>query len=93
MVLYEKTLDLVLLIFNGLFDFYTHEPLKTYYAYLLWSKLADMKNQIFVDTQNKIGVFAVGASDGKKTGVMISRYFDADRLPAALPLTRKLFAS
>ena len=72
--------------FNGLFGLYNYEPLKTYYVFLAWSKLAKLGRQIAVDTQEKKGIYAVGASDGMKTGVLISRYFEEDKLPADLPV-------
>ena len=76
--------------FNGLFGFYNYEPLKTYYAFLAWSKLAKLGRQIEVDTQKKNGIYAVGATDGRKTGVLISRYFEDDELPADLPVKLSL---
>ena len=72
--------------FNGLFGFYDYKPLKTYYVFLAWSKLAKLGRQIAVDTQEKNGVYAVGASNGRKTGVLISRFFEDDKLPADLPV-------
>ena len=75
--------------FNGLFDFYSFKPLKTYYAFLAWAKLADLGRQIAVDTQNMNGLFAVGASDGKKTGVLLSRYLETEN-PADLTVTLSL---
>jgi len=74
-------------VFNGLFDFYTYAPLKTYYVFLAWSKLAALGRQIAVDTQGKNGIYAVGASDGAKTGILISRFFEPDELPGDLPVT------
>jgi hypothetical protein len=76
--------------FNGLFDFYTYAPLKTYFTFLAWSKLAALGNQIKIDTQRKNGIFSVGATNGKKTGILISRYFEQDKLPDDLPVTFSL---
>ena len=74
--------------FNGLFDLYSFKPLKTYFVFLIWKKLADLGQTFAVDTNDKNGVFAVGATDGKgKNGILISRYFEEDELPAELPLT------
>ena len=42
-------------VFNGMFGFYNYEPLKTYYVFLAWSKLAKLGRQIPVDTQEKKG--------------------------------------
>ena len=76
--------------YNGLFDFYTYSPLKTYYVFLAWSKLLKLGRRIEVDTQEKTGIYAVGATDGKKTGILISRFFDNDDLPQDLPVTLTL---
>ena len=73
--------------FNGLFDMYNFEPLKTYYVFLAWAKLAKLGRRIAVDTQDKTGIYAVGAASGKKTGILISRYFEEKELPADLPVT------
>ena len=48
---------------------------------------AQLGRQISVDTQGKTGLYAVGATDGKKTGILISRYFEQDDLPKDLPVT------
>ena len=76
--------------YNGLFDFYTYSPLKTYYVFLAWSKLMKLSNRILVDTLGKTGIYAVGATDGKKTGILISRFFEKDDLPQDLPVTLTL---
>ena len=76
--------------FNGLFGYYNFEPLKTYYVYSAWAKLAEMGKQIAVDTREKNGIFAVGATDGSKTGILISRFFEEDQLPEDLPVTFSL---
>ena len=75
-------------VFNGLFDFYTLEPLKTYYVFRLWARLAELGRQIEVDTEGKNGIYAVGASGpGGGIAVMVSRYFETDTLPGELPVT------
>ena len=78
-------------VFNGLFDFYTFAPLKTYYVLLAWSKLAALGSQFALDTKNKFGIHAVGASDSKgSAGILISRYFESDDLPGDLDFNVKL---
>ena len=79
--------------FDGLFGMYNFEPLKTYYVFLAWSKLVKLGRQIPVDTREKNGIYAVGASNGRKTGVMICRFFELDDLPDDLPITFKLKGS
>jgi len=75
---------------NGLFGYYYFEPLKTYFVFLIWAKLVKLGKQITVDTQDKNGIYAVGATDGKKTGVLISRFFEQENLPDELPVTFRL---
>ena len=78
-------------VFNGLFDFYTYAPLKSYYSLLAWSKLVRLGQQIKVDTKNKNGIAATGATDGKgHVGILVSRFFEQDDLPGELPLTLKV---
>ena len=68
--------------FNGLFDFYTMKPLKTYHVFCLWSKLAELGNQFKLEFTENPEISAVGATDGKgKIGILISRYVDEDKLP------------
>lgn len=63
------------------------EKVKTYYSFLAWAKLSALGKQIRIDTQGKNGIYSVGTTDGKKTGVLISRYFEPDKLPDDLPVT------
>ena len=78
-------------VFNGLFDYYTFQLLKTYYVFLLWARLAELGRQIAVDTGEKTGVFAAGAAGPKgERAVMISRYFEEDALPGELTVTLAL---
>ena len=73
---------------NGIFN--GSEALKTYYVFRIWAKLAELGQQIRVDTQGKNGVYAAGASRNGKTVVMIARFFDRDELPGDLPVTFRL---
>ena len=77
-------------VYNGLFDFYTFAPLKTYYAVKSWSQLARLGNQIELDTQEKNGIYACAAADGGKIRMLISRYFETDSLPDELEITVRL---
>ncbi len=77
--------------FNGVFDFYTFAPLKGYYAFLAWSKLAALKHAVPVDTQKRPGLYATAATDKNgKFGLLLSRYFEKDELPDELFVTLKL---
>jgi hypothetical protein len=78
-------------VFNGLFDFYTYDPLKSYYAFLAWSKLAKLGTQFYLDTHDKYGIYAIGATDGnRRAAILISRYFESDELPGSLRLSVNL---
>lgn len=71
---------------NGIFS-RLYEPLKTYYVFLCWAKLADLGTVIDVDTQGKTGLFALGAEKDGKVGVLLARYFENDQLPGELTVT------
>ena len=77
--------------FNGIFDYYTLRPLKGYYSFLAWSKLAELGKQFKLDTAAAPGVYAVGATDGKgQARILVSRFFEQDDLPAPVPVTIKI---
>ena len=77
--------------FNGLFDFYTYAPLKSYYVFAVWAKLVRLGRQFKVDVKGKNGLAATGATDGKgHVGILVSRFFEQDDLPGELPLTLKI---
>jgi len=77
-------------VYNGLFDFYTNAPLKTYYVVKCWSKLAEFGSQIEVDTQQKNGIYAAAAAKDGRLGILISRFFEPDDLPGGLEITLTL---
>lgn len=60
-------------VWNGLFDFYTKEPLKGYYPFLMFRTLYQLKNQTRCDSDNR-DVIATAASDGENCAVMITYY-------------------
>lgn len=65
--------------FNGLFDFYTMRPLKAYYSFLYFSKLYNLENEVFNETDDKNIYVGAAAKDGKKA-IMISHFAD-DKSP------------
>ena len=71
--------------FNGLFNFYTMRPLKTYHVFCLWSKLAELGKQFKIEYPENPDISAVGAigPDGK-IGILISRFAEDDKLPPAV---------
>lgn len=61
--------------FNGLFDFYTFRPLKTYYVFSMFANLAAYGREVPVCGGNASPFYAVGATDGAgHFGAMISCY-------------------
>ncbi len=77
--------------YNGIFDFYTREVLKTYYDFVIWSKLLELGRQFKVEIKSGAGIYAVGATDGNgRIGIAVSRYFDDDDLPPEVPVSIRL---
>ena len=72
---------------NGIFAATSYEPLKTYYVFKCWAKLAELGTAFEVDTLDKPGLSALGAVKNGKAGVMLARFFEPDSLPADLPIT------
>lgn len=80
--------------YNGTVDNVTGRKLKPFYSFVAWSKLAELGQQIELDTQDKHEFFGVAATDGKgKVGVLLVRYTNADKLPGDLPVTLKIKGS
>ena len=63
--------------FNGLFDFYTMEPLKGYYPFLMFSRLYELKNQALAKSDDEC-VYAICASNGERHRAMITYYAEND---------------
>ena len=64
---------------NGLFDFYTLEPLKGYYPFLIYSKLKALENEAEAISDSK-DVYCVAARNGDKAGIMLTYYAENDYL-------------
>ena len=62
---------------NGLFDFYTLEPLKGYYPFLIYSKIKDLENEVCTESDDG-DVYAVASFDGTNAGVMLTYYAEND---------------
>ncbi len=60
-------------IFNGMFDYYTQKPLKGYYPFALFSRLAEMGTQV-KSTCSGQGIYALAAAGKGKKGILISYY-------------------
>ena len=57
--------------FNGLFDLYTYRPLKGYYPFVIFSKLAEKGGQVFAESDDK-DIYTLAAKDenGKSAAVI-----------------------
>lgn len=76
--------------FNGMFDFYDYHPLKGYYPFLIWGKLADLGTQVKVEN-DAANVRAIAATNGKGgRGLLITRYEESDALSATETVTVNL---
>ena len=62
---------------NGLFDFYTLEPIKGYYAFYIFANLYEMGVQIKSFSGDK-DIYAVGAKGNGKCGVAVTYYTEND---------------
>ena len=62
---------------NGLFDFYTLEPIKGYYAFYTFANLYEMGTQVKSFTDDK-DVYAVGAKGNGRCGVAVTYYTEND---------------
>ncbi len=63
--------------FNGLWDFYTMEPLKGYYPYLFFSSLYTLGQEAECRTDAP-ELDCVAATDGKGNGALMVTYFEND---------------
>lgn len=64
-------------VLNGMWDFYTMEPLKGYYPFLMFSELYNLGNAAVVDNAVK-DIKAVAAVSEAGQAVMLSYYSDDD---------------
>ena len=65
---------------NGLFDLISLEPNKTYYPYLAFHQMAQLGQQVRLDC-NDPDIYALAASDGEKTHLLLTYYNDNDESP------------
>ena len=63
--------------FNGLFDYYTNEPLKGYYPFKMFDVLYRMGEACKCEKEDS-DIYAAAAKCGDESSVMISRYTDDD---------------
>lgn len=60
-------------IWNGVFDFYTQKKFKSYYSFLLFSKMYALGTQIEAKSDDE-DIYVIAASNGEKTSAMFSYY-------------------
>lgn len=77
-------------VFNGLFDFYTYAPLKGYYPFLIWSKLAEFGNATTINISDDENFFGTGAVSQGKIRMLLCRYFESDNLPDPVKVSLKI---
>lgn len=77
--------------FNGIFDYYTYDLLKTYWAIYAWAKLADCGTQVKASVGDYAGtcVTAAKGRDGK-LAIFVCRYTDDDNTVGPQSLTVRL---
>ncbi|MBP3495772.1 MAG: hypothetical protein J6K52_06135 [Clostridia bacterium] len=63
--------------FNGIWDFYTYEPLKGYYSFYMYANLYDLGTQAENSSDDE-NVYVVSATNGDKVGAMITYYTEND---------------
>jgi hypothetical protein len=66
--------------YNGLFDFYTFQPLPAYYSFYAWSRLAGLGRQVEAKADED-DLYAVAAKgDDGTLRVMVARYNENDNI-------------
>ena len=65
---------------NGLFDTGTLEPLKGYYAFLMFNELFRLQTEVSACAQAPF--YGCAASDGERSAAMLSCFRDKDDAPA-----------
>lgn len=63
--------------FNGIWDFYTMEPLKGYYAFYAFANLFELGTQV-ENISDDEKVYVVAAKNSEKVGAMITYYAEND---------------
>ncbi|MBQ6708340.1 MAG: hypothetical protein IJM97_05260 [Clostridia bacterium] len=69
--------DARLCAFNGLFDFYTCQPLKTYYVFTMFRDVYKLGTSYDVEISDN-DIYCVAAKNGEDEAIMISFYNDND---------------
>ncbi len=62
---------------NGLFDFYTLEPIKGYYAFYTFANLYELGNQVQAVSDDE-NVYVLGAKGNGKHGIAVTYYTEND---------------
>jgi hypothetical protein len=75
--------------YNGLFDYYTNEPLKGYYPFKMFNELYKLGSAYRCKT-DAAGIYAAAARDGDTSAVMIAYFTDDDACTEVRELTLDL---
>lgn len=75
--------------YNGLFDFYTFQPLPSYYSFYAWSRLAALGQQVATEVKGDDTDLYVSAARGEDgtVGVLVSRYNENDNINRSRTVT------
>lgn len=65
--------------FNGLFDMYTYKPLKGFFAFLTYAKLARLQNHVLTESDD-CDVYALASRNGDKGAIIVTYYAENDNL-------------
>lgn len=71
-------------VYGGLFNPLTYEPLCTYYSFKAFGELYALGNEVEADYKKGEGIYAVGATDGKTSAVLIANTGKSERLETNL---------
>ena len=63
--------------FNGLWDMYTYDELKGYYAFYTFANLYDLGTQVEHSSDNE-NIYVVAAKNGEKVGAVVTYYAEND---------------
>ena len=65
---------------NGLFDFLSLEPGKTYHPYMAFHRMSLLKNEVYLACEHN-DVYAIAAADGNQTQLLLTYYSEDDNSP------------
>ena len=66
--------------YNGLFDFYTFQPLPSYYSFYAWSRLAALDRQVKAETREEDLYVVAAKGDDGIVRTYVARYTENDNI-------------